>query len=99
MLGCDALHLARAQFAFTVAFHIVFPAFFTSLISCFAMLEGLWLKTGKQVYLNAFSVWLTTFAAGFATHHHGMLLALIFRGVAFEFRFRAHTARRRRRWG
>ncbi len=28
----------------------------------------------------------------------GMLLALIFRGVAFEFRFRAHTERGRARW-
>jgi len=28
----------------------------------------------------------------------GMLLALVFRGVAFEFRFRAHTERGRARW-
>ena len=66
MLGYDALHLARAQFAFTVAFHIVFPAFSIGLASYLAVLEGLWLKTGKQIYLDTFSFWLKIFAVGFA---------------------------------
>ncbi len=26
MFGLDAFHLARVQFAFTVSFHIIFPA-------------------------------------------------------------------------
>jgi Cytochrome bd terminal oxidase subunit I len=38
----DALLLARMQFAFTVAFHIVFPAFSIGLASYLAVLEGLW---------------------------------------------------------
>jgi len=57
MSGFDAFHLARAQFAFTVAFHIVFLAFSIGLASYLAVLEGLWLKTGKQVYLDTFSFW------------------------------------------
>lgn len=39
----DATTLARAQFAFTVSFHIIFPAFSTGLASYLAVLEGLWL--------------------------------------------------------
>ena len=39
MFGYDALHLARAQFAFTVAFHIIFPAFSIGLASYLAVLS------------------------------------------------------------
>jgi cytochrome d ubiquinol oxidase subunit I len=42
--GFDALTLARAQFAFTVAFHFIFPAFSIGLASYLAVLEGLWLR-------------------------------------------------------
>lgn len=62
----DAFHLARAQFAFTVAFHIVLPAFSIGLASYLAVLEGLWLRTGRQVYLDVFRFWLKIFAVGFA---------------------------------
>ena len=66
MSGIDALHLARAQFAFTVAFHIVFPAFSIGLASYLMVLEALWLRTGKQLYLDVFTFWLRIFAVGFA---------------------------------
>jgi cytochrome d ubiquinol oxidase subunit I len=39
-----ALILARAQFAFTISFHFIFPAFSIGLASYLAVLEGLWLK-------------------------------------------------------
>lgn len=45
----DAFRLARAQFAFTVAFHIIFPAFSIGLASFLAVLEGLWLWTKRPV--------------------------------------------------
>jgi cytochrome d ubiquinol oxidase subunit I len=61
----DALVLARAQFAFTIAFHIVFPAFSIGLASYLAVLEGLWLRTGKAVYINLFQYWLKIFAVAF----------------------------------
>ena len=61
----DALILARMQFAFTVAFHIVFPAFSIGLASYLAVLEGLWLKTGRDLYLNLFNYWLKIFAVAF----------------------------------
>ncbi len=61
-----ALLLARAQFAFTVSFHFIFPSFSIGLASYLAVLEGLWLKTGKQVYLDLFRYWLRIFAVAFA---------------------------------
>ncbi len=66
LAGFDALFLARAQFAFTVAFHIVFPAFTIGLASYLAVLEALWLRTGRDLYLNLFRYWLKIFAVAFA---------------------------------
>ena len=57
--------LARAQFAFTIAFHIVFPAFTIGLASYLAVLEGLWLKTGNDVYMTCFKYWRKIFAVAF----------------------------------
>jgi cytochrome d ubiquinol oxidase subunit I len=62
----DALILARIQFAFTVSFHFIFPAFSIGLASYLAVLEGLWLKTGKPLYLDLFKYWLKIFAVVFA---------------------------------
>jgi cytochrome d ubiquinol oxidase subunit I len=62
----DALLLARIQFAFTVSFHFFFPAFSIGLASYLAVLEGLWLKTGRSVYLDLFKYWLKIFAIAFA---------------------------------
>jgi cytochrome d ubiquinol oxidase subunit I len=60
-----ALILARAQFAFTISFHFIFPAFSIGLASYLAVLEALWLKTGKEVYMNLFRYWLKIFAIAF----------------------------------
>ena len=62
----DALLLARAQFAFTVSFHFLFPAFSIGLASYLMVLEGLWLTTGKGVYANLYRYWLKIFAIVFA---------------------------------
>ncbi|MEG8222797.1 cytochrome ubiquinol oxidase subunit I [Sphingomonas sp. HH69] len=62
----NALILARAQFAFTVSFHFLFPAFSIGLASFLMVLEGLWLATGKGVYANLFRYWLKIFAVVFA---------------------------------
>ena len=61
----SALALARFQFAFTVSFHFIFPAFSIGLASYLAVLEGLWLKTGRDVYLQLFKYWLKIFAIAF----------------------------------
>ncbi|WP_202841845.1 cytochrome ubiquinol oxidase subunit I [Luteimonas saliphila] len=62
----DAVLLARIQFAFTVSFHFIFPAFSIGLASYLAVLEGLWLKTREQVYLDLFRFWVKIFAVTFA---------------------------------
>jgi cytochrome d ubiquinol oxidase subunit I len=64
--GETALLLARAQFAFTVSFHFIFPAFSIGLASYLAVLEGLWLITGKTRFLTLFRYWLKIFAIAFA---------------------------------
>lgn len=60
-----ALLLARMQFAFTVSFHFIFPAFTIGLASYLAVLEGLWLKTENDVYLRLFKYWLKIFSLVF----------------------------------
>jgi cytochrome bd ubiquinol oxidase subunit I len=61
----DAVLLARVQFAFTVTFHIIFPAFTIGLASWLAMLEFLWLRTGKPAYQSLYQYWVKIFAVSF----------------------------------
>ena len=60
-----ALGLARMQFAFTMSFHIVFPAFSIGLASYLAVLEGLWLWKKNPVYRDLFNFWKKIFAVAF----------------------------------
>jgi len=62
----DPIILARIQFAFTVSFHFIFPAFSIGLASYLMVLEGLWLKTGRELYLDLFKFWVKIFAVVFA---------------------------------
>ncbi len=62
----SALDLARFQFAFTIVWHFLFPAFTIGLASYLAVLEGLWLATGRAVFLETFQWWLRIFAIAFA---------------------------------
>ena len=66
MTDATALLLARLQFAFTISFHFLFPALSIGLASYLAVLEGLWLRTGREAYLNLFRYWLKIFAIVFA---------------------------------
>src|SRR3546814_5368948 len=61
-----AILLARVQFAFTISFHFLLPAFSIGLASYLAVLEALWLRTGSGVYANLFRYWLKIFAIVFA---------------------------------
>ncbi|POR42376.1 cytochrome ubiquinol oxidase subunit I [Methylobacterium sp. V23] len=62
----SAVDLARTQFALTVVWHFLFPAFTIGLASFLAVLEGRWLATGKAVYLDTYRYWLKVFAVAFA---------------------------------
>lgn len=61
----DAVLLARLQFAFTISFHIIFPAFTIGLASWLAVVEGCWLKTGNEIYKQIYRLWVKIFAVCF----------------------------------
>jgi cytochrome d ubiquinol oxidase subunit I len=75
----SALDLARLQFAFTVSFHILFPAITIGLGSYLAVLEGLWLWTRKSVYRDLYHFWSKLFAVNFAM---GVVSGLV---MAYQF--------------
>ena len=62
----DAVFLARIQFAFTISFHIVFPAFTIGLAAYVATLEILWLRTGREHFARLARFWTKIFAVAFA---------------------------------
>lgn len=79
MFGLDAFHLARIQFAFTVSFHIIFPAITIGLASFLAVLEGMWLKTRDQTYRDLYHFWSKIFAVNFGM---GVVSGLV---MAYQF--------------
>jgi cytochrome bd ubiquinol oxidase subunit I len=74
-----ALFLARLQFAFTVSFHIIFPALSIGLASYLMVLEALWLRSGRAVYFDVFQYWLKIFAVVFGV---GVVSGLV---LSYEF--------------
>lgn len=79
MESLDATLLARIQFAFTIAFHILFPALTIGMASYLAVLEGLWLRTRRQVYMDLYHFWLKIFAVAFGM---GVVSGLV---MAYQF--------------
>jgi cytochrome bd ubiquinol oxidase subunit I len=62
----DPLLLARVQFAFTIAFHIIFPTFTIGLSAYIATLEVMWIRTGTAHYHTLARFWTKIFAVSFA---------------------------------
>jgi cytochrome d ubiquinol oxidase subunit I len=60
------LELSRWQFAFTIIFHMTFPAITVGLAVFLALVYGLYLRTRNPVYLQVFRFWKRIFAVGFA---------------------------------
>ncbi len=73
------LFLSRLQFAFTVSFHIIFPAFTIGLAAWLTFLEGLQLWTGRPLYRRLFDFWLKIFAVAFGL---GVVTGIV---MAFQF--------------
>lgn len=61
----DPILLARIQFAFTISFHIVFPAFTIGLASFLALLEWRWLVTKKEHFRDTYRFLIKIFAVAF----------------------------------
>jgi cytochrome d ubiquinol oxidase subunit I len=81
----DPTLLARIQFAFTISFHILFPAFTIGLASWLAVLEWRWLRTGNPVYADVYRMWVKIFAVTFGMG--------VVSGVVMSFQFGTNWAR------
>lgn len=57
-----ALDLARWQFGFTIAFHIVFPSLSIGLAAWLALIEAMWVKTADESWLRLSRWWTGIFA-------------------------------------
>ena len=78
-MDATALILSRLQFAFTVSFHIIFPAFTIGLAAWLTVLEALHLATGRPAYRVVFEFWLKIFGVTFGL---GVVSGIV---MAFEF--------------
>lgn len=58
----DPILLARIQFAFTISFHILFPAFTIGLAGYLAVVEAIYLKNKKSIYKEIYKFWAKIFA-------------------------------------
>ncbi len=65
-MDVDALLLARIQFAFTIAFHIIFPSFTIGLAAFIATLLVRWRLTGREHLHRLARFWTKIFAVSFA---------------------------------
>lgn len=79
MFSLDAFALARIQFAFTVSFHIIFPAITIGLSTYLAVLEGIWLKNRNPDYKILYHFWSKIFAVNFGM---GVVSGLV---MAYQF--------------
>ena len=61
----DTALLSRAQFGFTISFHILFPSFSIGLALFLSIMEGAWLKTKNPLYLAICKFWTKIFALTF----------------------------------
>jgi cytochrome bd ubiquinol oxidase subunit I len=78
-MDASALLLSRLQFAFTISFHIIFPAFSIGLAAWLAVLEAKHLSTGNAVYRTLFQFWLKIFGVAFGL---GVVSGVV---MAFQF--------------
>ncbi|NCU04211.1 MAG: cytochrome ubiquinol oxidase subunit I [Chitinophagaceae bacterium] len=80
----DVEILSRIQFAFTIAFHYIYPPMSIGLGLLLVIMEGMYLKTGKKIYEEATRFWIKIFALIF-----GIGVAT---GIIMEFEFGTNWA-------
>jgi cytochrome bd ubiquinol oxidase subunit I len=64
-MSLDPVVLSRIQFAWVIAFHFLLPAFTVGLASFIAVMEGLHLFTGREIYFRISTFWIKIFAVSF----------------------------------
>lgn len=75
----DVEILARLQFALTIMFHYIYPPLSIGLGLILVIIEGLYLKTGEELYKNMAKFWTKVFALTFAIG--------VATGIVMEFEF------------
>lgn len=80
----DVEILARIQFAFTIAFHYIFPPLSIGLGVILVMMEGMYLKTKNPLYERMTKFWVKVFALTFAVG--------VASGIVMEFEFGTNWA-------
>jgi cytochrome d ubiquinol oxidase subunit I len=80
----DVLTLSRLQFAFTIAFHYLFPPLSIGLGLLLVVIEGIWLKTRNPLYHQMARFWTRVFALTFAIG--------VATGIVLEFEFGTNWA-------
>lgn len=81
----DAVLLARIQFAFTIAFHYIFPPLSIGLGVILVAMEGIYLKTKNPLYEQMTKFWVKIF---------GLIFAIgVASGIVMEFQFGTNWSR------
>jgi cytochrome d ubiquinol oxidase subunit I len=80
----DVLLLSRLQFAFTIAFHYIYPPLSIGLGIILVAVEAMWLKTGNPLYHQLARFWTRVFALTFAIG--------VATGIVMEFEFGTNWA-------
>lgn len=80
----DVEILSRIQFAFTIAFHYIYPPMSIGLGLVMVFMEGMYLKTGNELYQQMTRFWVKIFALIF-----GIGVAT---GIVMEFEFGTNWA-------
>ena len=80
----DVLTLSRIQFGATIAFHYIYPPLSIGLGVMLVLIEGAWLKTGKDIYHQMARFWTKVFALTFAIG--------VATGIVMEFEFGTNWA-------
>jgi cytochrome d ubiquinol oxidase subunit I len=81
----DPVFLSRLQFAWVIAWHILLPAFTVGLASFIAVLEGIHLVTGRDVFVRVSQFWIKIFAVSFGLG--------VVTGVVMPFQFGTNWSR------
>ena len=80
----DVEILARLQFAFTIAFHYIYPPLSIGLGVILVAMEGMYLRTGDKVWESAARFWVRVFALTFSMG--------VATGIVMEFEFGTNWA-------
>jgi cytochrome d ubiquinol oxidase subunit I len=81
----DPVLLSRLQFAWVIGWHILMPAFTVGLASYIALLEGIHLVTGREIYVRVSMYWIRIFSVAFGVG--------VVSGVIMPFQFGTNWSR------